>query len=56
MTLLPRLRDGVPVERLSDHGVELLGESGAGIAFIGDESVTGALRELVERLGPDALA
>jgi hypothetical protein len=56
VTLLPILRDGIPVEGLSNHGVELLGEIGAGIAFIGDGSVTGALRELVERLGPDALS
>jgi hypothetical protein len=55
VTLLPTLRDGIPVAELSDHGVELLGEIGAGIAFIGDGSVTGALRELVERLGPAAL-
>lgn len=53
--LLPALRDGIPVEELSDRGVELLGEIGAGIAFIGGGSVTGALRELVERLGPAAL-
>jgi 8-oxo-dGTP pyrophosphatase MutT (NUDIX family) len=56
VTLLPRLRDGVPVEGLSHHGVEVLGEIGSGIAFIGDGSVTGALRGLVERLGPAALA
>ena len=55
VALLPTLRDGIPVERLSDHGVELVGEIGAGIAFIGDGSVTGALRELVVRSGPGAL-
>ena len=56
LSLLPSLRVGIPVEALADRGVEIVGEVGPGTAFIGNGSVTGALRELVERLGPDALA
>ncbi len=57
VSLLPTLGAGIPVARLAEHGVDVLGEIDTdAVAFIGGGSVTGTLRALVERFGADVLA